>query len=333
MKTISDVIQHLESVAPNRYQESYDNSGLIVGEHSTIVKGITFSLDATEEVVDDAIKNDCNLIVAHHPIVFKGLKRFNGSNYVERTIIKAIKNDIAIYAIHTNLDNVLHQGVNETIAKKIGLINIEILAPKHGEFILATLIPKTEDIDAYSILQRWKDSHSSFGGETSIFRMDNTIQLTLPRHLMGPIQKLELGQWVFSPIENGGLSIGSGALGLLPEPVEPLEFLSQLKSLMNTSMIRYTTPPKKQIQKIAVCGGSGSFLLSTAKKAGADMFITGDFKYHEFFDAEKDIIIADIGHFESEQFTIPLLFSIISQKSPKFALRLTEANTNPINYL
>jgi len=259
---LKDIIQVLESVAPPHLQESYDNAGLIVGDPETPLKGVLFCLDSTEAVVEEAIRKGCNLIVAHHPIVFKGLKRFNGAGYVERTVMQAIRNDIALYAIHTNLDNVHSQGVNAKIAQKLGLSNTRILSPKPGQ---------TE--------------------------------------------------------------IGAGLLGQLAAPMEELDFLNMVKQALRTNCVRYTALRGRPVQRVAVCGGSGSFLLRDALAAGADAFVTADFKYHEFFDAEGRLVIADVGHFESEQFTIELLFEIIYEKYPTFALHCTEANTNPVYYL
>lgn len=259
---IKEITQILEAIAPTHLQESYDNAGLITGDPEQEVTGILFSLDAIESVVEEAIRKGCNLVVSHHPIVFRGLKRFNGSNYVERTVIQAIRNDIALYAIHTNLDNVLHRGVNERIAQQLGLQNLRILSPKPG--------------------------------------MEG---------------------------------VGSGVVGELPAPVDELDWLQQLKTTMKAGCVRHTAPTGRPVQRVAVCGGSGSFLLPAALKAEADVFVTADFKYHEFFDAEGRLVIADIGHFESEQFTINLLFEIISEKYPNFALHLTEQNTNPIRYI
>lgn len=263
---IKELTNFLEGIAPLNYQEGYDNSGLICGNWETEIKGALICLDSTEEIVEEAIQKGCNLIIAHHPIVFKGLKRFNGNNYVERTVIKAIKNDIAIYAIHTNLDNVFIKGVNEKIAEKLNLQNTAILAPK--------------------------------------------------KEIVNPEQ-----------------TIGAGIIGTLAEPMEEMAFLEHLKATMQTGCVRYTPLRNKMVHKVAVCGGSGSFLLSKAVQEKADIYITGDFKYHEFFDAEGRIIIADIGHFESEQFTIELLYELISGKFSNFALHCTEVNTNPVKYL
>ena len=263
---IRELTGFLESIAPLNYQENYDNAGLICGNWDTEIQGILIALDSTEAIVEEAIAKKCNLIVAHHPIVFRGLKRFNGSNYVERTVIKAIKNDIAIYAIHTNLDNVFIKGVNEKIAEKIGLTGTSILAPKPG-------------------------------------------------------------------VVNPEQTIGAGIVGTLRNPMEETYFLEFLKKTMQTGCVRYTALLNKPVSRIAVCGGSGSFLLAAAIEEKADVFITGDFKYHEFFDAENKIIIADIGHFESEQFTIELLYELISGKFSNFALHCTEVVTNPVKYL
>lgn len=266
MTTIKEVYDHLHEVAPFQYQESYDNAGLIVGDQSAEVTGVITCLDSTEAVIDEAIQRGANLVVAHHPIVFRGLKRFTGRNYIEKTVVKAIKNDIAIIAIHTNLDNVIIHGVNERIAQQIGLQDITPL-----------------------------------------------------------LVKKEIDQ------SNG--AVGSGVIGELTEEEGELEFLSALKSRMNVQVVKHTALLGKPIKKVAVCGGVGGFLLIDAIRAGADVFVTSDYKYHEFFDANGKIIIADIGHYESEQFTINLLQEIISRKFSTFAAHCTNVVTNPVNYL
>jgi len=259
---INDIRSALEAIAPPHLQESYDNSGLIVGDPGNEVSGVLFCLDSTEAMVDEAIARGCNLIIAHHPIVFRGLRRFNGTTYVERTVMMAIRHNIAIYAIHTNLDNVYRKGVNSRIAEKIGLLETRILAPRPDDF-----------------------------------------------------------------------EIGAGLLGNLPKPMAETEFLQHLKKVLKTDCIRHTALRGKPVRKVAICGGSGSFLLSEALRAKADAFVSADFKYHEFFDAEGKLVIADVGHFESEQFTIELLHDIVQEKFPTFALHLTEINTNPVLYL
>ncbi len=259
--TVGEIISYLHSIAPNEYQESYDNSGLIVGNMFEQVKGVIISLDCTEEVIQEAIDKGANMVISHHPIVFRGLKRFTGSDYVERTIMLAIKNNINIFAIHTNLDNMRLSGVNTKICERLKLTNTQILAPKD---------------------------------------------------------------------ENG--QIGAGMIGELPSPMESKEFLSFLKNNMELNIIKYTKPLQKKVHKIAVCGGSGSFLLKSAIAYNADVFITSDFKYHEYFDANNLIMIADIGHYESERFTIDLLYDLISNKFSTFAAHNTKINTNPIKY-
>lgn len=259
---IKDIIATLEAVAPPHLQESYDNAGLIVGDPETPLTGVLFCLDSIEVIVDEAVRKGCNLVVAHHPIVFRGLKRLNGANYVERTVIQAIRQNVALYAIHTNLDNVHRQGVNEQIARRLGLEQTGILAPRPGM-----------------------------------------------------------------------TDIGAGLLGLLPKPMPEKDFLLHVKSALRAGCVRHTALLNRPVQKIAVCGGSGSFLLPEALRAGADAYVSADFKYHEFFDADRRLLIADVGHYESEQFTVELLYNIIREKFPNFALHLTEQSTNPVFYL
>lgn len=264
--TIREVYDYLHEIAPFQYQENYDNAGLIIGNADWECTGVLTCLDSTEDIVDEALELGVNLIVAHHPIVFRGLKRFNGANYIEKAVIKAIKNDIAILAIHTNLDNVIANGVNERIAQQIGLENIAPLAVK-------------------------------------------------------------------SEIDQSRGPVGSGVLGHLAQQEDELIFLLGMKQKMNVNVVKHTRLLGKPVSKVAVCGGVGGFLLKDAIKSGADVFITSDYKYHEFFDANDKIVIVDIGHYESEQFTINLLQELISRKFSTFAAHCTKLNTNPVNYL
>ncbi len=265
MTSIKEVIRCLEEIAPLNYQESYDNAGLIVGNASQAVSGVLVCLDSTEDVVKEAVEKGCNLVVAHHPIIFRGLKKLSGQSYVERTVIRAIKENVALYAIHTNLDNVFYEGVNEKIAQILGLINNHILHPK-------------------------------------------------------------------ADLNHRDAPVGAGVVGQLTVPLSEMEFLKLLKSTMRCGCVKHTQLLNKPVKKVAVCGGSGSFLLNQAIKQNADVFVSSDFKYHEFFDADQKIVIADIGHFESEQFTIDLIAGILSEKFSTFAVRSTEIYTNPINY-
>lgn len=352
------IINYLESIAPPAYQEGYDNSGLIVGHPDMKITGAIVCLDSTEEVIEEAILKNCNLVVAHHPIVFKGLKRFNGHDYVERTIIKAIKNDIAIYAIHTNLDNVYRQGVNTKIAEMLGLKKTSILAPKSGLLKLFAFVPtnKSDAIrnqmfgaGAGQVGDKNQMSYASLGVGSQNGKGGGMVKLEV---IFDPIYKRQILQvlednlntseivYDLIKVENTNDHVGSGMIGELPRALDTMVFLTKLKTTMKVGCIKYTNPTSKKIKTVAVCGGSGGFLLKNAIAKGADIFITADYKYHEYFDADGRIMIADIGHYESEQFTIDLLFNILSNKFSNFApasersrLFLTEINTNPVNYL
>lgn len=361
---LSEITSFLEKLAPLNYQEDYDNSGLIVGNPASDIKAALVALDCTEIIVDEAIEKDCNLIIAHHPIVFKGLKKFNGKNYIERTVIKAIKNDIAIYAIHTNLDNV-DSGVSAEICKRLGLENTAVLLPKKG--ILRKLVTFCEHKDAENLRNAFFTagagnishySDCSFSSEgIGTFKGDADSNPTLGKSgireyanetRIEVIFKKQDEQKVLSALftnhpyeevaydiytlENALQNVGSGMIGKFPKTMNGLEFLHLVKQNMKAKVLRHTDILDKPIQKVAVCGGSGSFLLKNAIAAGADAFVTADFKYHDFFDAEHKIMIVDIGHYESEQFTSNLLINNIQEKFPNFAIRLTEHNTNPINY-
>lgn len=361
---IQEVLDHLESIAPRAYQESYDNTGLLTGDAQTTLKSALITLDCTEAVVEEAIAKSCNLIISHHPIIFKGLKKLTGSNYIERTIIKALKNDIAIYAIHTNLDNV-HTGVNKKIAEKIGLINLQILAPKKD-----TLSKLTTFIPAGYVDKVLNSLYESGAGQIGnykncSFRVAGTgtfkpneiarphvgepgkqelteevrVEAIFPSHLEKQIlsalrthHPYEEVAYYLTPLTNDNQEVGSGMVGELKEAMEPTDFLKRLKTNMSLTVIRHTPLPARKVKKVAVCGGSGSFLLSNAIKAGADFFITADFKYHEFFDAEDKLTIADIGHYESEVYTKDLLGELLTKKFPTFAINFSTTITNPISY-
>jgi dinuclear metal center YbgI/SA1388 family protein len=362
---IKDVTRYLESWAPLSYQESYDNAGLLSGDMNADVKGIVVTLDCTEDVVREAVQQKCNLIIAHHPIVFKGLKKLTGSNYVERTIIEAIKNDIAIYAIHTNLDNI-QNGVNQKICEKIGLNNTKILLPTVDTLSkLVTFIPKEQaekvthalyeagagQIGKYRNCSFQLDGQGTFMpteganphiGETNKqeYVGETRVEVIFPAHLkktllqtLRDVHPYEEVAFYISPLLNDNQEVGSGMIGELKQPMEPLDFLRSLKDRMELKMIRHTSLLTKTIQKIAVCGGAGGFLLPKAIQQGADIFITADFKYHEFFDADRKIIIADIGHYESEVFTKELLMDVLMKKFHSFAINFSKTNTNPISYL
>jgi dinuclear metal center YbgI/SA1388 family protein len=363
--TIKEVTDYLETLAPRSYQESYDNAGLIVGEPATPVTGILVTLDCIESVVEEAIALKCNLIVAHHPIVFKGLKRLNGSNYVERTVLTAIKNNIAIYAIHTNLDNV-RTGVNARICEKIGLINTRILVPRKDTLSkLVTFIPKehtekvlaalhlagagqignykncsfrVEGTGTFKPNEEAKPFIGSIGEQENV--TEDRVEVIFPVHLENKIMRAlrethpyEEVAFYLSTLANDNQEVGAGMIGELDVPQEPLVFLKGLKERMQLNIIRHTAVLSKNIQKVAVCGGAGSFLLGDAVRQGADIYISADFKYHEFFDADNRIIIADIGHYESEVYTKDLLKDVLMKKFPTFAINFSNRVTNPISYI
>ncbi|MBR9922349.1 MAG: Nif3-like dinuclear metal center hexameric protein [Bacteroidetes bacterium] len=336
---IKDVINYLEQLAPPQYQESYDNAGLIVGDKDTKVSGVLCCLDSTEAIVAEAVEKGCNLIVAHHPIVFKGLKSLTGKNYVERTIIEAIKNDIAIYAIHTNLDNVYQNGVNQRIADSLGLNNTRILAPKKNLKRLNARIKSDEASRLQEILEKEGLDHlnlewSMLGDWTSIALSFNYSSAEHGR-ILHALQEATGREVPYTSwdIRESDPNIGSGMIGELPKAISGLEFLKMVKEKMQAACIKYTDIPERKIKTVALCGGSGGFLLPYAIGARADAFVTSDYKYHEYFDADGKLLIADIGHFESEQYTIDLLQEIISRKFSNFAAYCTQVKTNPVNYL
>ncbi len=347
--TIQAVIDHLESIAPASYQESYDNAGLIVGDRTAQVTGIVTCLDSTEAVVEEAVARGANLVVAHHPIVFRGLKSLTGRTYVERVVMQAIKSDVAIYAIHTNLDNVYHQGVNAKIAQKLGLRNTRILAPKQHLKKLVAYVPVSQSeqirqqlfgLGGGSVENRAQRSYASvgMGTQAGTNKAEVKLELLFPSARQGQLTRVlqQAGNgalpYEITTVENASTQIGSGMIGELPAALGESDFLNHLKHSMQVGCIRHTPLLQQDVRRVAVCGGVGGFLLSKAMRQGADVFVTSDYKYHEFFDADGKIVIADIGHFESEQFTIELLHEILSEKFSTFAIYQTEVTTNPVRY-
>ena len=361
---LQTLITEIECFAPLYYQESYDNCGLLVGNNQQEITGALLCLDCIEATIDEALQKNCNLIIAHHPIIFGGIKKLNGSNYVERTIIKAIQHNIAIYACHTNLDNV-KLGVNKKIADKLGLINQQILAPKKQLLKkLVTFVPASHleivrqdlfaagagNIGNYSQCSFTNEGVGSFKpnelanpfsgtkGELSleketrlevIFETVNLQAILSALHKNHPYEEVAYDVY---QLENQYQNIGSGMVGELEKPIPEKDFLENLTKLFGLKTLKHTAFLNKTIKKVALCGGSGSFLLKNAINSKSDIYISSDFKYHEFFDAENRILIADIGHYESEQFTPEIFYEIISKKFPTFASYLTETNTNPVNY-
>ena len=361
---IKEVISLLEELSPLSYSEDFDNTGLLVGDENMVVTGILVTLDTLETVVDEAIENNCNLIVSFHPIIFSGLKKITGKTYVERVVRKAIKHDIAIFSNHTALDNSWN-GVNAMICEKLGLINRQVLIPQNETIKkLITYVPTKNaekvrnalfqigagSIGNYENCSFNIDGKGSFKGNDASnpvigkkgeihFEEEIQIGITFAKHLQNQVLKAlfeahpyEEVAYEITTLENENQQIGMGMIGEFQKPIEEKEFLKFLKKEMKSDCIRYSSLLKKPIKKVAVLGGSGSFAIEAAKKAGADAFVSADFKYHDFFKAEKTILLADVGHYESEQYTKELLHSFLKKKITNFAVLLSQINTNPISY-
>jgi len=369
---IRDIIHILEDLAPLKYAEDFDNVGLLVGDRDKEVTGVLVTLDTLEEVVDEAVEKNCNLIVSFHPILFKGLKRLTGSTYVERAVLKAVKHEIGIFAIHTALDNAFN-GVNDIICDRLGLDNKRILIPKKGSIRkLLTYAPVSAadtvrqalfkagagsignyDNCSFSFrgtgTYRGNEASNPVVGKAGQYRQEEetAISVTYATHLEGNIIKALFGShpyeevaYEISVLENSNQHLGMGMIGELPKALTEEEFLKVLKSKMNVSAIRHSKLLDKPINSVAVLGGSGSFAIDAAMAAGADVFVSADLKYHDFFKAEGRIVLADIGHYESEQFTKSFLTDYLSKKITNFApaldagkIILSQTNTNPVNYL
>jgi len=361
---IAEIIRVLEDWAPLAYQESYDNSKLLFGQKDRELNQVLVSLDITEAIVDEALQKGAQMIISHHPLIFGGLKSLTGKNDAERALIKAIQNNIAIYALHTNLDNV-SSGVNAEIGRRLGIAKPKILAPRTG--VLKKLVVFVPHNNVQSLSEAlWAAGAGTIGnydqcsfrsegkgtfrastnakptlGEIGSLHQEEEFRLELlveEAKLAAVLKAMQLNHpyeevaYEIYAIENAHQEIGSGMYGDLAEAISSQEILKQIKQTFG-GMVRYTRPQKEEIKRIAWCGGSGSFLLSSAKAIGADLFLSSDFKYHQFFEADNQILIADIGHYENEQYTIGLIAEYLRKKFPNFAVLLTENSTNPINYL
>ena len=361
---VQDVINHLETLAPLSYAEDFDNVGLLVGNKNTELTGVLVTLDTLETVVEEAIAENCNLIVSFHPIIFKGLKKLNGKTYVERVVMKAIQHNIAIYSMHTALDNAFN-GVNAMICNQLELQNKQILIPQNDTIKkLTTYVPKNEaealrialfnvgagsignydncsfNVDGFGTFKGNEASNPSLGKKgTTHTEAETKITITFPKHIESRVLKTLFDSHSYEEvayevvtIENKNQHIGMGMIGDLSTPLSETDFLNKLKTTMKTGCIRHSTFLNKTIKKVAVLGGSGSFAITSAKAAGADAFVTADLKYHDFFAAENSILLADIGHYESEQFTKNLLVEYLTKKITNFAIILSKTNTNPVKY-
>ncbi|CAL2092986.1 GTP cyclohydrolase 1 type 2 homolog [Tenacibaculum sp. 190524A05c] len=363
--TIRDITNHIEEIAPLSYAEDFDNVGLLVGNYKTDVTGVLVTLDTLEEVVDEAIENNCNLIVSFHPIIFGGLKKLNGSNYVERAVLKAIKNDIAIYATHTALDN-SNVGVSAKMCEVLQLQNTKTLIPKKENIKkLTTYVPFRDannlreklfeagagnignydncsfNVEGKGSYRGNEHSNPTVGKKGELqYEEETCITVTFESHLEGKI----LGQlfqnhpyeevaYEVITLNNKQQNVGMGMIGEFEEAIDENEFLKLVKSTFKTGCVRHSKPIGKSVKKVAVLGGAGSFAISNAIREKADAYISADFKYHEFYKAENRILLADVGHYESEQFTKNLLVDHLTKKFTNFAIRLSEKRTNPIYYI
>jgi dinuclear metal center YbgI/SA1388 family protein len=365
MSKLKEILFTLEEMAPLAYAEDFDNVGLLVGDSNTEVTGILVCHDALESVIDEAIAKKCNLVVCFHPIIFSGLKKITGKNYVERAVLKAIKNDIAIYAVHTALDN-HKQGVNKIFSDALGLINTKILVPKLNfiqKLVTYTISENVEELRnalfeaGAGKIGNYEDcSFNSKGVGTYMGNEDSNpeigerfefveneeikIEVTFEKHLQSKVLKALFKNHVYEEVayeiydlQNEHQNIGLGMIGELEKPMAEKDFLSFVKDKMQCGGIRHSAFLGKPIQKVAVLGGSGSFAIKNAKQAGADIFLTADLKYHNFYEAENQLVLADIGHFESERFTKNYIVDFLKKKILNFAIIFSEENTNPVKYL
>ncbi|HRT52995.1 MAG: Nif3-like dinuclear metal center hexameric protein [Bacteroidetes bacterium] len=360
---ISDITTLLESWAPPALQEDYDNSGLQVGTPDQEVRAALIALDCTEEVVAEAVRRGCDLVIAHHPVIFRGIKSLTGRTGVERTLLAAIRHNVAIYAIHTNLDNVI-SGVNAEIAARLGLQDLRVLDPKphqlrklvvfvphaHAEAVRSALFGAGAGrIGAYDECSYNLTGEGTFrGGEgTNAFvgtkgerhtgpetRIETVFHAPLERTVLAAMLRAHPYEEVaydIYPLANTHPGVGSGAIGRLSEPMDEEAFLDRVKEAFGVPALKHTALRGRPVEQVAVCGGSGAFLIGRARAAGADVFVTADVKYHEFFGAEGQLVVADIGHYESEQFTMHLLQRQLRDKLPTFAAHLTETVSNPVH--
>jgi dinuclear metal center YbgI/SA1388 family protein len=362
---LQELCSYLDSAIPLSFQEGYDNSGLQVGSPDKEVTSALVTLDVTEEVLDEAGYNGCDIIISHHPLIFSGLKRLSGKSVTEKILLKAVKQDTAIYSAHTNLD-VLSNGVSRKMSEKLSLRNIRVLVPLRNRLLkLVTYIPESHlekvrdalfnagagvigNYDSCSFITqgtgsfRGGENTNPFAGEKGKLHLEKEIRLetVLFSHLKSKVISAlleahpyeEVAYDIYS-LENENIEIGSGCVGELPEPMQEMDFLKFVSTVFSAKGIRYSRPAGKKIRKVALCGGSGASLLPDAVSCGADAFITSDIKYHSYFETGNKILVADIGHYESEKFSTEILYDLIIKKFPTFAVRFSEINTNPINYL
>ncbi len=362
--SVDEIISVIEDFAPLSLQEPYDNAGLLVGEREQVVEGALLCLDVTEEVIDEAIRKGAGLVIAHHPVIFGGLKKLTGSNFTERVVLKAVRGNISIYAAHTNIDSVWG-GVNSRISAKLGLKNPEILSPADGILRkLVVFVPKDHaakvresvfkagaghigeydncsfNLEGEGSFRGSEDSDPFAGKKGDIhFEKEIRVETIFPGFLEKRIiesmiraHPYEEVAYDIYPLKNRWDRAGMGMAGDLERDTDAVEFLNKLKGIFGVKTIRHSKLPQKQIKRVALCGGSGSSLIDAARKSGADIYVSGEFRYHDYFEAGEGMMIADIGHYESERFTIEIFYELLTKKFPNFAVHFSDANTNPIYY-
>ena len=362
---ISEIISLIEEVAPISLQEEYDNAGMQVGNKENEATGALLCIDVTEDIVDEAIQKGLNLIISHHPLLFKGLKNITGKNYIERVVIKAIKNDISIYAAHTNLDNA-QGGVNYKIAEKLNLKNVQILSPQNGKLLkLVVFVPLLAvdkvreamlnagagkignyDMCSYNMTGfgtfRACEGAEPYCGELGAIHKEDEVrvEVILPDYEKNKVlnamikaHPYEEPAYDIIQLQNANTSAGSGVVGELVEPMDEKDFLMMVKDVFKAGAVKYSSLTGNKIKKVALCGGSGSFLINDSVRANADLFLTGEIGYHNFFMAEKKILLVEAGHYETEQYTKDIFCDIITKKFPNFAVQYTNIELTTINYL
>jgi dinuclear metal center YbgI/SA1388 family protein len=361
---IADITRHLESLSPLALQEDYDNCGLLIGDPVQEVQRVLVCLDLTEAVMDEAIARNCNLVISHHPFIFRGLKKLTSGQPETLILTRAVKHDIAVYAIHTNLDNTLH-GLNAFVLRRIGVSHYGILRPKPGMLLkLAVFCPEAHaekvrralfeagagHIGNYDSCSFNLDGHGTFRGSDASdpfvgsrnerhTEPETRVEVILPRYL---VQKAVAAMLAAHPyeevaydlyaLENKMPGAGAGLVGLLDEPCSEADFLDRMKVQLDLPVIRHTQFPGRTVRTVALCTGSGSFLIQDAIMANADVYVTADLKYHDFFGMENRLLLADIGHFESEKWVKEWLHAVLIEKFPNFAVLISEVNTNPVHY-
>ena len=349
---IKEVVDALEMFAPLPLQDGFDNAGLQIGLTDAEAAGALLCLDVTEAVVDEAISLGYNLIVSHHPLIFKGYKSITGKDYVERCIMKAIKHDIVIFSMHTNLDNA-PQGVNYKIAEKIGLQNVQILEPKENALLkLVTFVPVKQAEQVRQALfnagcgcignfRAGEGTHPFCGKQGELHEEPEVrIETILPAFKKSAVVRALIAAHPYEepaydlyPLQNNWSQAGAGVVGELPTPEAEDDFLHRIKHTFEVGCVKHSRTNGRMIRKVALCGGAGAFLLPRAVASGADVFITGEVKYHDYFSYENSILVAEIGHYESEQYTKEIFYSIIREMFPSLSVSMTSVNTNPIKYL